>query len=97
MNVRSYLLGFFTLPFILIACASTLEYPYFGMDMSEACFDQATLLGVNGKGEFDEKLDEPMAVCKDFECLVMKINDHERLETDLAACRADLKACEEGN
>lgn len=79
---------------VLVACTTALKYPYYGMGMSEPCFDASTLLGVDDKG-FNSDLNEPMKVCKNFECLVMKLNDHERLETDLASCQADLKACEE--
>lgn len=79
---------------VLIACAGALKYPYFGMGMHDECFEKGTLLGVNEDGEFDEDFDERMAQCRDWNCLVMKVKDHERLETDLAEREEELKTCE---
>lgn len=94
-NSMSFFAGLLFSFLILVACASTLEHPYFGLGMVESCFDQGTLLGVDGKGNFESSLNEPLSTCKNFTCLVMKLRDHERLESDLVACRSDLKACEE--
>jgi hypothetical protein len=80
---------------LFVACSTALTYPYYGIGLDDPCLEQGTLLGVNGKGEFDSKLDEPMTECSDYSCLIMKLHDHERLETDLETCEVALDACEE--
>ena len=84
---------------VLMACTTALKYPYYGLGLSQQCVDEGVLLGVDGNGEFEENLNKPMRVCLNdsgpYDCVVMRLGDHERLETDLAACQADLKACEE--
>jgi len=80
--------------FLFVSCASALKYPYFGMGISAECFDSSKLLGVNGNGDFDPDLDEPMKVCENYACVVSRIEVRERLETDLLTCQESLDACE---
>lgn len=91
---KIFALGFLFCIFTLAACASTLKYPYFGMGMDDRCFEEGTLLGVDGKGEFDPDLNEPMTKCRDFACVVEKVEVRERLEADLESCQIQLEDCQ---
>jgi hypothetical protein len=77
-------------------CAAASKYPFFALDITDACYKQGTLRAVGEDGEHDPDLDEPLENCKDSgECLVQKTLIEERQLTDLLACQEQLKACEE--
>lgn len=78
--------------FGFMACATSFPYKWYGLQLPN--YDQGKLLGE------DEDDDLPIRVCKPDEqikgkCVVVLIDEFDRLKSDHVQCRERLKACEQ--
>jgi hypothetical protein len=82
----------------LIGCASTLNYRYYGLSLTDICYGQGSLLGKLGS---DGWPDLPFTECQPDaavkgKCVVELAADHFAKDAALQQCQSDLKSCESG-
>lgn len=80
---------------LFVACSTGMQYPFFGLSISDDCYQSGKLVGIGEDGEHEPDLDEPLSNCQNFgDCLVLKTVTYERVLGDLNTCQEHLKSCE---